>query len=254
MATQTETYKLHKPARTDRVNIEDLNRNFDIIEDELKKRPLNSDMATAVFFDLDITSWTAVDFAKEDGEAFYLTDYLNGSELLERINTGCALRVKFKGVDNTPHTVILNAVHRYTVDEGERTTCSGTASNIYYDAYSNYSLNIIDNEDEYTIWFSAYPFLTGEGSVKTVNGAEPDENGNVEVPTAEGAVKFVNGIAPDETGNAQLLSTTGLAIDWANGTYTETLSDGTSRTEDIEFNANGMPTKFGSMAFSITGV
>ena len=64
MATQTETYKLNKPARTDKIGIDLLNENMDIIEEELKKRPLSSDVAGAAFFDLDITAWTAVDFAK----------------------------------------------------------------------------------------------------------------------------------------------------------------------------------------------
>lgn len=51
----------------------------------------------------------------------------------------------------------------------------------------------------------------GEGTVKTVNGIEPDENGNVELPAVEipevdlsGVVKSVNGVTPDESGNVTL--------------------------------------------------
>lgn len=39
------------------------------------------------------------------------------------------------------------------------------------------------------------------GKVKTVNGAEPDENGNIELEIETDGVKTVNGEAPDENGN-----------------------------------------------------
>lgn len=44
-------------------------------------------------------------------------------------------------------------------------------------------------------------------SVKSVNGIEPDSNGNVEIETGgggEGTVKSVNGVQPDDSGNVQL--------------------------------------------------
>lgn len=44
-------------------------------------------------------------------------------------------------------------------------------------------------------------------SVKSVNGIEPDSNGNVEIETGgggEGTVKSVNDVQPDESGNVQL--------------------------------------------------
>lgn len=44
-------------------------------------------------------------------------------------------------------------------------------------------------------------------SVKSVNGVEPDSNGNVEIETGgggEGTVKSVNGVQPDSNGNVQL--------------------------------------------------
>lgn len=44
-------------------------------------------------------------------------------------------------------------------------------------------------------------------SVKSVNGIEPDSNGNVEIETGgggEGTVKSVNNVQPDESGNVQL--------------------------------------------------
>lgn len=47
-------------------------------------------------------------------------------------------------------------------------------------------------------------------SVKSVNGIEPDSNGNVEIETGgggEGTVKSVNGVPPDESGNVRLTAT-----------------------------------------------
>lgn len=241
MSTKTENYGLIKPNRTDPVSIEDLNANFDKIDAELKKRPIGSEIPDAAFFDLDITRWTSVDFAKEVGEAFYITDYVDGSALLTQIQAGRVPRVKFNGVDNTPHTIILNAVHQHTVDQGERTTCSGTASNIYYDAYSNYSLNIVvDSEGGYTIWFSAYPFLTGEGTVKSVNGVTPDENGNVEitVTAAEPTTASLNFDNWDAEEGAY---------------YRETLDDGSSITHAIVRDANGKITSIGGIAIEGVG-
>lgn len=233
MATKTENYGLIKPAKSDTVNISDLNANFDTIDAELKKRPIGSEIPDAAFFDLDITEWTSVDFAKEDGEAFYITDYVDGSELLSQIEAGRAPRVKFNGIDDTPHTIILNAVHQHTVDEGERTTCSGTASNIYYDAYSNYSLNIVvDSEGVYTIWFAAYPFLTGEGTVKSVNGIAPDDNGNVEITITEPATASLNFDNWDAAEGAY---------------YRETLDNGSSITHAIVRDANGNITSLGGI-------
>lgn len=255
MATQTETYKLNKPARTDRIDVDLLNENMDIIEEELKKRPLSSDTAGVTFFNLDISALVTVDFEKEEPTTVDLSEQVNGSLIIAQISAGHLLRLRINTADAKPMFIIFGATRQYTTDAlGAVTDCYGVAPNADKNSCFNFELRAAEKDEEYTVSFATYPPGATGGTVKTVNGAGPDENGNVEVPTAEGTVKFVNGVAPDETGNAQLLSTAGLSIDWTNGTYTETLTDGTSRTEDIEFNAKGLPIKFGSMAFSITGV
>ena len=254
MATQTETYKLNKPARTDNMKVELLNENFDIIEEELKKRPLSSETGGVSFLNLDVTAWVTVDFEKEEPTTVDLTEHVSGGLIVAQIGAGNLVRLRVNTADAKPLLIILGATRQYSTDTlGTVTDCYGVAPNEEKDACFNFELRVAQKDEEYTVTFTAYPPGASGGTVKTVNGVTPDENGNVEVPTAEGTVKFVNGIAPDETGNAQLLSTTRLAIDWTNGTYTETLSDGTSHTEDIEFNTSGIPTKFGTMAFSITG-
>ena len=236
MATKTETYKLTKPARTDKVNIEDLNANFDIVEEELKKRALSSDVAGVAHYDLDLSSWVSVDFANQDGAKFTLTDYVDGGALLAAINAGRLPRVKFLCTDGTPHYVILGSRSVHDTDDGERTICSGTAANIYYDAYSNYSLNVVDNDGEYTIWFAAYPFLTGEGTVKSVNGVEPDEDGNVEISVAE-----------------EEASTTKLDFsNWADGSFTEYLDDGSTVVHAVDRDSDGKVTAIGGI--TIVGV
>ena len=234
MATQTETYKLNKPARTDNIDIEDLNENFDIIEEELKKRTLNSDVANTAYYDLNLTAWVSVDFANKDGASFTLTDHVDAAALLLAVEAGRVPRVKFLCVDNTPHFAILDGRSKHNTDEGVRTICSGTASNIYYDAYSNYSLNVWDNEGVYTVVFSAYPFLTGEGTVKTVNGVEPDDDGNVEITV----------IGKDTT----KLDFT----NWDNGSFTEYLDDGTSVVHTVTRDGDGNITAVGGI--TIVGV
>ena len=254
MATQTETYKLNKPARTDQIDVDLLNENMDIIEEELKKRPLSSDTAGATYYDLDLRE--ATDFDVMDGEEIQsidVTEYVDVDELFTAAANGRLIRLRTK--DSATSSVICAFLTDYTDYSDNSNTLRVILGTYWYDTASERlsHFQIIQLGSSIRLrWLCAQK--SGGGTVKTVNGVEPDENGNVEVPTAEGTVKFVNGIAPDETGNAVLLSTTGLSIDWANGTYTETLSDGTSHTEDIEFNSSGVPTKFGSMAFSITGV
>ena len=59
-----------------------------------------------------------------------------------------------------------------------------------------------------------------ENIVRSVNGVNADENGNVEITTSgadlSGVVKSVNGIQPDESGNVSLdvLTTPGNIIKW----------------------------------------
>lgn len=42
------------------------------------------------------------------------------------------------------------------------------------------------------------------GTVKSVNGFTPDENGNVKIKIPECRVKTVNGVEPDESGNVKI--------------------------------------------------
>ena len=237
MATQTETYKLNKPDRTDKVGISALNENMDIIEEELKKRPIGDEIPDAAFFDLDITAWTSVNFSEAFAGRFDLEEHLDGNKILEELASGRIPRVKFSGSDGRIHTIIMNVLHQYTDTNGYRTICSSNASNIYFDAYSNYSLNVLVSEGVYTVWFLAYPRLTGD-SVKSVNGVMPDENGNVEVTVTEHATATLNFDNWDAEEGA---------------CYRETLEDGSSIIHAIERDASGNIISIGGIAIEGVG-
>ena len=42
------------------------------------------------------------------------------------------------------------------------------------------------------------------GTVKSVNGVEPDETGNIPIDFPKCVVQTVNGVEPDETGNVEI--------------------------------------------------
>ena len=212
MATQTVNYGLIKPAKTDNIDIEDLNNNFDIIDAELKKMQsgnssTESNAAGAVFFDLNITAWTSVDFSKKQGEEFYLTEHVNGNELMAQIDAGHVPRVTFKGSDNTQHVVILGAIHAQEGEAAPHLICSEIQSSNYYGVYANYTLNIIADEGEYTIWFAVTPLQAAE---------EP----------ATIKLDYSN---------------------WASGSFTEHLDDGTAITHAVIRDSTGRISRIGGI-------
>lgn len=70
------------------------------------------------------------------------------------------------------------------------------------------------------------------GTVKSVNGGSPDENGNVVV-----TLSFPKTTALDFSG-------------WESGSFTETLSDGSTVDYNVEFNESGAVTNVGGIAVS----
>lgn len=97
-----------------------------------------------------------------------------------------------------PFTIKYDHIYgkgRYTVYDYSDSTASNTHTISI--AESNYSVKKIDKK-----------FLP-EGNVTSINGANPDENGNVSIDF--GGVKSVNGKSPDASGNVDLGS---LEADW----------------------------------------
>ena len=173
--------------------------------------------AGSMVIGLDISEWVSIDFSDRDGKKYYLTDYVDSAELLKQMNAGYMFRVKVMGIDNTPHTIILDALHSIPVGDGVKTICSGTTSNIYHDAYSNYSLNIeVGNDGTYTTWFSAYPRLSGESAeqpeIVSIAVTEAADRTVTMVNTLEGGETETIVISADADGNPNKLTYNGKEI------------------------------------------
>ena len=76
-----------------------------------------------------------------------------------------------------------------------------TAGFIKQDALTDYALKSELPTDE-TV--AEWGYTKNEGTVKSVNNVEPDENGNVTISAGEGNVKTVNNIEPDAEGNVEI--------------------------------------------------
>lgn len=143
MATQTENYGLIKPARTDNINIEDLNNNFDIIDTELKKMQSSnsSTEGTGGATDEQVADAVAAYMAENPVENGYTpvkgVDYYTEEEQTEMVQAvmGEFPSIVSVAVTETDTTVTMS----YALDDG------GTMSDtITFDA-SGYATNINAN-------------------------------------------------------------------------------------------------------------
>lgn len=207
MATQTETYKLNKPDRTDNVGINLLNENMDIIEKELKKRPIGSEIPDAAFSELDLKDTVTVDYYSPEGQPFDISEQVDIDDLLSKIEKGILFRVRFLDKSGNEYAVILDDMAVVTVDSETRTIAAGIAPHLNRDARSHYSLNVRQFSDgTVSVIFAAYPMLTSAGEI-----SEP----------ATVTLNFDNWDAEE------------------GAYYRETLDDGSSITHAIVRDANG---------------
>ena len=83
--------------------------------------------------------------------------------------------------------------------------------------------------------------------LRTVNGVEPDENGNVQIET--GGIKTIDGNAPDENGDISVITAaanvTSITVERDNEyiTVTMPLDDGGTSVAKITLNTEGFPTR-----------
>lgn len=243
MATQTETYKLNKPARTDKIGIDLLNENMDIIEEELKKRPLNSDVAGAAFYDLDLSSWVTVEFAGYNLDSNTMATATNDSNLpggaaafLAAVASGSLPRIKLKDNNGAEFCVVLDVCETSTDGAKNVTNCTGTMADAVYDVIDSFRLKIEETSEEYSVTFYASRKVNGVGTVKTVNGVTPDDDGNVEIS-----------IAAEEPGTTKLDFS-----NWSNGSFTEHLDNGTAEVYNVARDGTGAITSIGGI--TIVGV
>lgn len=244
MATQTETYKFNKPARTDNIDVEKLNENFDIMEEELKKRPLSSDVATTAFYDLDLTSWITVEFAGYTFSSGTTVVSNNDSvlpggaaALLTAVENGRLPRIKFKDNNDTDITVVLDSCETSVDGETTITDCNGTVSNVIYDVIDSYRIKVEENAGDYAVTFYAQRNVSGAGTVKSVNGVQPDDDGNVEVS-----------VAAEEPATTKLDFT-----NWSNGSFTEHLDDGSTVEHTVARDTDGNITAIGGIVIAGVG-
>lgn len=76
----------------------------------------------------------------------------------------------------------------------------GTITNVGSEITKDFYIAADSNGDLYKSDLSSIL----DGAVKSVNGVEPDENGNVTIDVGGGGISAVNGILPDATGNVVL--------------------------------------------------
>lgn len=227
MATQTENYKLNKPARTDKIDIDLLNENMDIIDDQLGK---------AGYYELDLRDVT--DFTVIDGEKIQgidITEYVNADELFTAAANGRLIRLRTK--DSATSSVICALLTDYTDYSDNSNTIRVIQGTYWYETTSgNLShFQIIQLGSSVRLrWLDAKE--SGGGTVKTVNGVEPDENGNVQIP-----------IATEEPGTTKLDFS-----NWSNGSFTEHFDDGTSEAHPVVRDGTGAITSIGGI--TIVGV
>ena len=220
--TQTEIYKLNKPEKTDKVNIEDINENFEIIEEELARKVI----PIALVDEIDLTAeYWSINVTEQ------LTAVAN--RFITDLKMGIPVAVSFT-YNSTPFVVMLNEWFESTADTGY--TVSGIFANprdkaiiSRFDLFA-YLGDTMSADLDFTLSAGA------AGTVKTVNGVEPDEDGNVEVV-----------VSVTEPATAKL--------DFSNwdleegAYYRETLDDGSSIVHNI-VREDGVITSIGGITLS----
>lgn len=218
MATQTEIYKLNKPDRTDKVGIAALNENMDIIEEELKKRPMGSEIPDAAFSEVDLKDTVTVDYYSTEGQPFDITEQVDIDDLLSKIEKGILFRVRFLDKSGNEYAVILDDTAVITTESETRTITAGIAPHLNRDARSHYSLNVRQFSDgTESVIFAAYPMLTSASEVSepataTLNFDNWDaEEGACYRETLEDGSSIIHAIERDASGN--IISIGGIAIE-----------------------------------------
>ena len=93
------------------------------------------------------------------------------------------------------------------------------------------------------------------GTLLMVKGEVPANRSGIFWPADGGIYVYMDGEWLALATRRELeVSTTDLSVNWTDGKIIQTLSDGTMNTMDMEFDADGIPTKIGDMNITISGV
>ena len=116
------------------------------------------------------------------------------------------LTISFINTEGVETQATYDGAERASIDLGAYATKEDVASEVS-DAINTATSGLVKSVN------GVEPEANGnvklEGIVKSVNGAEPDDTGNVTL-TIAGTVKSVNGVSPDENGNVVIAVTDGV--------------------------------------------
>lgn len=210
--TETTNFKLKKPDLTDPINVNDFNDNFDTIDEELAK-------GGNKYFDLNLTAYN-VDYGAES-QMLDVTEAVP-AEIIEALANGTVAQIVRLTFSSGATTVNMVLPDRYKTAEGYY-RYFGTSGNLSQTSYTTLFLQPSYDETAgaWKLYLQCYANQL-KAYVKTVNGVEPDVNGNVEIEEP-----YVKHIANVKAG--QVI------------TQTLTMSDGSQVVDTINLDENDYP-------------
>lgn len=223
--TETKNLKLKKPDLADPVNVNDLNDNFDAIDEALT--------AGSGGLEIDLTAYK-LDYSKES-EYIDVTSAVPVGVIqdLAQGNKYKSVRLILSASSTATVEILLDGIYRAT---DRACFYIGTTGNLNKSSWSTLFLVPDQNEDgSLTLTLRSY-LNQAKSLVKTVNGIGPDENGNVEVKAAE-----------EKPIHTDLSS-------YNDGLIVLEYADGGRMNVQVTFDENGNPIKFsnGVEEFTVT--
>lgn len=217
--TETKNFKLKKPEYNDPADIQVLNDNFDIIDEHLG--------TGSGQYIIDLYEAAKIIRDSKDARTLDVTDAVDVEALLAAQEAGQEIRFRFGIYGDDGDIVVRVDEYRYSVG-GHRFSSLGVMNTFGYSAYVLLATQVGEGWSVALLYW-ADPMAT---LVKSVNGVEPDEDGNVDIP-APTSVDMTN----YEAGKIRLTYANDEAMDVS-----------------VEFDANGNPIKFsnGTEEFTIT--
>lgn len=176
-------------------------------------------------------------------QSFDITEHVDIAGLLAAVENGYLVKISFRDENVLINTVIsddivtvpLNYIAESNKADGDvKALLIGTWTNMATrSSQDTIRLSVSETDGVYKVMLWYYPDHIGHGDVKTVNGIEPDENGNVQIEIPEAESPTVTTI------DASL---------WDSGTLSVSYDDGTTDNLPVVFNDNGVPTSIGGVA------
>lgn len=194
------------------------------------------------YYSIDLTSVVTTCSMGTD-ESFDITEHVNAAGLLAAVENGYLVKISFRDRNVLINTVLtddivtvpLNYVAGSNKTDGDvKVLLIGTWTNrASRSMQDTIQLSVSETDGVYKVTLLYLPNNIESGSVKTVNGVEPDESGNIKIEIPETESPTVTTI------DASL---------WDSGTLSIHYSDNTTDNLAVVFDANGVPTSIGGVA------